>query len=103
MGLDPRTLDPSLFDGKIFYHEQKRFWRSFVPRITYEGGKVAEIEIHPVSLGFGQPLYERGFPMLARGDEAREILEDIAARSKPYGTAMTIEDGVGRVVLDGKA
>ena len=98
-GLDPRTLDPSLFERKIFYHEQKRFWQSFVPRITYEGGKVVEIEIHPVSLGFGQPLYERGSPLLARGEEAKEILEHIAALSKPYGTAMTIEDGVGRVVL----
>ncbi len=63
---------------------------------------MVEIEIHPVSLGFGQPDYELGFPTLARGDEAREILEDIAARSKPYGTAMTIEDSVGRVVLDGR-
>jgi poly-gamma-glutamate capsule biosynthesis protein CapA/YwtB (metallophosphatase superfamily) len=103
MGLDPRSLDPSLFGGKIFYHEQKRFWQSFVPRITYEGNKVTEIEIYPVSLGFGQPLYERGFPLLARGDLGREILEDIAARSKPHGTAMTIEDGVGRVVLGGQA
>ena len=102
-GLDPLTLDSSLFERKIFYHEQKRFWRSFVPRITYEGGKVVEIEIHPVSLGFGQPSYELGLPTLARGVEAKEILEDIAARSRPYGTAMTIEDGVGRVVLGDKA
>jgi poly-gamma-glutamate synthesis protein (capsule biosynthesis protein) len=102
-GLDPQTLDSSLFERKVFYHEQKRFWRSFVPRITYEAGKVVEIEIHPVSLGFGQPSYELGFPTLARGDEAKEILEDIAARSRPYGTTMTIEDGVGRVVLGGGA
>jgi poly-gamma-glutamate synthesis protein (capsule biosynthesis protein) len=64
---------------------------------------VVEIEIHPVSLGFGQPDYEMGFPTLARGGEAQEILEDIAARSRPYGTAMTIEDGVGRVVLGDRA
>jgi poly-gamma-glutamate capsule biosynthesis protein CapA/YwtB (metallophosphatase superfamily) len=99
-GLDPQTLDSSLFERKIFYQEQKRFWRSFVPRITYEEGKVVEIEIHPVSLGFGQPLYERGIPLLARGDEAKEILEDIAARSQPYGTRMTIAEGVGRIILD---
>jgi poly-gamma-glutamate synthesis protein (capsule biosynthesis protein) len=98
-GLDPQTLDSSLFEMKVFYHEQKRFWRSFVPLITYEDGKVAEIEIHPVSLGFGQPLYERGIPMLARGEEAREILEGIAAASNPYGTRMTIEEGIGRIAL----
>jgi poly-gamma-glutamate capsule biosynthesis protein CapA/YwtB (metallophosphatase superfamily) len=98
-GLDPGTLDSTLFERKIFYSEQKRFWQSFVPRITYEDGKVAEIEIHPISLGFGQPLWERGTPRLARGEEAREILEHIAGLSKPYGTTMRVEEGVGRVVL----
>jgi poly-gamma-glutamate capsule biosynthesis protein CapA/YwtB (metallophosphatase superfamily) len=101
--LDAASLDPSAFSKKIFYSEQKRFWRSFVPRITYEDGKVVEIEIHPVSLGFGRPLYERGTPALARGDEAKEILEALAALSKPLGTTIAIEDGVGRVVLGEKA
>jgi poly-gamma-glutamate capsule biosynthesis protein CapA/YwtB (metallophosphatase superfamily) len=98
-GLDPGTLDSTLFERKIFYAEQKRFWQSFVPRITYEDGKVVEIEIHPISLGFGQPLFERGTPRLARGEEAREILEHIANLSKAYGTTMRIEEGVGRVAL----
>lgn len=98
-GLDAAALDPSEFSKKIFYSEQKRFWRAFVPRITYEDGKVVEIEIHPISLGFGRPLYERGTPALARGDEAKEILEALATLSKPLGTRITIEAGVGRVVL----
>jgi poly-gamma-glutamate capsule biosynthesis protein CapA/YwtB (metallophosphatase superfamily) len=98
-GLDPGTLDSTLFERKIFYSEQKRFWQSFVPRIAYEDGKVAEIEIHPISLGFGQPLWERGTPRVARGEEAREILEHIAELSRTYGTTMRIEEGVGRVVL----
>lgn len=98
-GLDPSTLDPSLFSKKIFYHEQKRFWQSFVPKITYEDGRVDEIEIHPVSLGFGKPLYERGTPVLARGEEGKEILEQLAALSKPFGTRIEIRDGIGRVVL----
>lgn len=98
-GIDAAALDPSLFSKKIFYSEQKRFWRAFVPRITYEEGRVVDLEIHPLTLGFGRPLYERGTPRLARGDEAREILEVFAAASKPYGTAMRIEDGVGRIEL----
>ncbi|HEV2844766.1 MAG TPA: CapA family protein, partial [Thermoanaerobaculia bacterium] len=103
MGLDPATLDPSLFGKKIFYHEQKRFWQSFVPKITYEDGQVVEIEIHPVSLGFGKPLYERGTPVLARGEDATEILEQLAALSKPFGTRIDIQEGVGRVVLGKQA
>jgi len=98
-GLDPGTLDPSLFSNKIFYHQQKRFWQSFVPKITYEDGRVEEIEIHPVSLGFGKPSYERGTPVLARGEEGKEILEQLAALSKPFGTRIEIQDGVGRIAL----
>ena len=98
-GLEPGTLDPSLFSKKIFYHEQKRFWQSFVPKITYEDGRVVEIEIHPVSLGFGKPLYERGTPVMARGEEGKEVLDQLAALSKPFGTRIEIQDGIGRVVL----
>jgi hypothetical protein len=100
--LDARTLDPSLFGNKIFYHQQERFWQSFVPRITYEDGKVVEIELHPLALGFGQPLYERGVPVLARGAQAVKVLDRLAELSRPYGTTITVEDGVGRVVLGEK-
>ena len=99
LGLDPATRDPSLFTDKIFYHQHKRFWQSILPRVTYEDGKVVSIEIHPLTLGFGQPLYERGLPSLARGEEGREILEGFATLSKAYGTTVTVRDGVGVVEL----
>lgn len=74
-------------------------WRSLVPRITFEGNRVVGIELHPLSLGFGKPLYERGTPVRARGEEAVEILQNMTALSKPYGTKIEIDDGVGRIVL----
>jgi poly-gamma-glutamate capsule biosynthesis protein CapA/YwtB (metallophosphatase superfamily) len=97
-GLDANTLDSSLYALKIPYHKQKRFWRSLVPRITFEGNRVVEIELHPLSLGFGKPLYERGTPVRARGEEALEILRNVAALSQPYGTMIEIDGEVGRVV-----
>jgi poly-gamma-glutamate synthesis protein (capsule biosynthesis protein) len=68
-------------------------------RIIFEGNRVAEIELHPLALGFGKPLYERGLPTIARGEKATQILTGLAALSKPFGTSITIEDGIGRVVL----
>lgn len=98
-GLEPGTLDSSLFAQKTVYHKEKRFWRSLAPRITYEGNRVVEIELHPLSLGSDKPLYERGTPVRARGEEAVEILQSVAALSQPYGTVIEIEGEVGRVVL----
>jgi poly-gamma-glutamate capsule biosynthesis protein CapA/YwtB (metallophosphatase superfamily) len=97
MGLDSGTLDSSLFYRKILYGDQERFWQSFVPRLTFDGDAVAEIELFPTTLGFQEPRHDRGTPRLARGEEARKILERVAALSKPLGTAIEIEGEIGRI------
>lgn len=98
-GLDMRSLDPSAYYKKIPYPNERRFWEAIVPRITYEGDRVSSVEIFPITMGFGEPIYERGTPVLARGEAATSILEGLAKLSKPFGTEIEIEDGVGRVRL----
>jgi len=99
-GLDPRTLDVTKFASRNpVYAKQRRFWESFLPVVTYEGDRVASIDLHPVSLGFAEPMHHRGLPRLAKGEEAASILGRLAERSRPYGTKIEIADGVGRVVL----
>jgi poly-gamma-glutamate synthesis protein (capsule biosynthesis protein) len=99
MGVDPQSLDPSEYYKKIPYPNEKRFWESIMPRITYEKDRVASIEIFPITLGFGEPIHERGLPLLAQGDAATSILQGLAKLSKPFGTEIEIADGVGRVRL----
>jgi poly-gamma-glutamate synthesis protein (capsule biosynthesis protein) len=99
MGIDSRSLDPSLFYRKIVYGDEERFWQSFVPRLTFEGDAVSQIELFPITLGFQEPRHDRGTPKLARGDEARKILEKVAALSKPMGTAIDVDGDVGRVTV----
>lgn len=105
LGLDRATLDPSVYSSKIPYHREARFWQSVIPRITLEGGgegeapEVVSIELFPITLGFGEPIYRRGTPEMARGREAEEILAGLARLSEPYGTRITVEEGVGRVEL----
>jgi poly-gamma-glutamate capsule biosynthesis protein CapA/YwtB (metallophosphatase superfamily) len=80
--------------------QQRRFWESFVPRITFgKGGELAAIDLHPVTLGFDQPLSMRGTPRLARGKEARAILRRLAELSRPYGTHVDLDGEIGRVRL----
>ena len=98
-GLDSRTLDPLAFERKIGFHKQQRFWRSVLPRITFDGGRVAAIELFPLTLGFGEPPYRRGTPRLARGQEAAAILDHLARLSAPYGTIVEASGDVGRIRL----
>jgi poly-gamma-glutamate capsule biosynthesis protein CapA/YwtB (metallophosphatase superfamily) len=99
LGLPTTTLDPWSYYQKIPYHKQARFWQSYVPRLTYERGRLAGIELFPISLGFGQSADRRGTPRLARGAEAAEILNRLVTLSKPYGTQIDIDGEVGRVRL----
>jgi hypothetical protein len=41
-----------------------------VPRLTFAGERLAEVDLHPISMGFGEPLDRRGTPRLAHGEEA---------------------------------
>jgi poly-gamma-glutamate capsule biosynthesis protein CapA/YwtB (metallophosphatase superfamily) len=99
-GLPPDTLDSTRVGARIVtYTSQRRFWESFVPVVAYEGGRLASVELHPVVLGYGRPLFERGLPALARGEDARRILERLAELSRPYGTRIAIDGEVGRIEL----
>jgi len=98
-GLDGRTLDPLVFEKKIGFVKQQRYWRSVLPRITYEGGRVTAVELFPLTLGFDEPADRRGTPRLARGQEAAAILAHLAELSAPYGTVIGVDGEVGRLRL----
>ena len=72
-------------------------WESVVARPTFANGELTELSLHPITLGFGMPAWVRGRPMLARGDLAEKILNDLRERSAPYGTEIDVRDGVGYV------
>lgn len=81
------------------FNADREIWESFVATLQWNGKQLTELRLHPISLGFGAPMTERGRPMLADPTLARQILDRIAVRSQPFNTHITIENGVGRVVL----
>jgi len=99
--------DPTMTPSQVFLHRNenerksfpadRRYWQTVVPICEFEGNELRGIELWPVSLGFGQPVYRRGQPRLADGDEAREILERFATLSRPFGTVIRIEHDCGYV------
>ncbi len=78
-------------------------WEGAVPIVMFRNGRLEEIRIHPVSLGFGLPRPQRGRPLLARGEQARKILGDIQRLSKASGTTVHQVEGVGVVRLSGQS
>ncbi len=65
----------------------------------WQGGRVAEVRLYPVDLGYGRRLTTSGTPRLASAEMGRGILERLQRISKPYGTTIEIEDGVGVIRL----
>lgn len=90
------------FDRRGF-PAQREIWEGLVAVPEWRDGRLVDLTVHPVTLGFGQPPAERGRPMLAEGDAARKIIEDVMRLSKPFGTAVVFENGVGRVLLSAPA
>jgi len=62
----------------------------------FEDGKLAEVRIYPADVGKGyRPVSKIGIPLTPAPEVAREILEKVQRLSRPFGTNMTIENGVG--------
>lgn len=85
------------------FNVDREIWESFVATLRWNGKQLVDLRLHPISLGFGRSMTERGRPTLADAALARRILDNVVARSQPFHTRIVIEDGVGRVVLDAAA
>ncbi|KIY01261.1 uncharacterized protein Z520_02813 [Fonsecaea multimorphosa CBS 102226] len=62
---------------------------------SYEDGKLVQVLIYPVDLGLRRPSSEMGTPRRPSPEMAQSILEQVVEYSKPFGTKISIENGVG--------
>lgn len=76
---------------------QREIWESVVAMPTWRGEELQSIELYPVTLGSGKPQAVRGRPMLADRELGKKIIDDLIARSKPFGTTIEWRDGIGVV------
>ena len=75
------------------------FWQSAVAVCNYAGGELKEVVLHPIDMGYGRPIPQRGRPVIAEGDVAQGILKWLQDVSRPYGTEIAIEGEVGYIRL----
>ena len=70
--------------------------RAYVTTNTYQDGVLQEIRIYPVDLGGDRRPWSRtNVPMTPSPEVAREILTQVQEYSRPFGTKISIEGGVG--------
>lgn len=90
-------LDARYDHDRRSFPADREYWDSVVATTTWRGSELAEVALHPVTLGFGQPRSARGRPQAAGGADAARILEMMTTRSKAFGTAVRVRDGVGYI------
>ncbi|SKA39413.1 poly-gamma-glutamate synthesis protein (capsule biosynthesis protein) [Enhydrobacter aerosaccus] len=106
---DRFRADPDLTPGQVYqkrtnndqggFPADRRFWESVVPVLSWQGNALKGIELIPISLGWKEARHRRGRPRLAKGDQARSILDRFAALSKPFGTTIVLEGTSACVAL----
>ena len=89
-------MDKRSKNGTQGYCVQPRIWNAVLPSWTMEDGKITQIKLYPVSLGQELPRSQKGRPVLSYDEKWLEYLAEL---SRPYGTQIEIQDGVGYVKL----
>ena len=79
--------------------DDPRVFETVIAVSRWQGGRVAEVLLYPVDLGYGRKLTSSGTPRLASPEMAQSILERLQRISKLYGTRIDIDAGVGRIRL----
>jgi poly-gamma-glutamate synthesis protein (capsule biosynthesis protein) len=92
-------LDARTNGGKKGHPSEPAYWENMFAVCKFGGGKLKEIDIHPIDQGFGRPRPQRGRPMLAEGEVARRVIERVARLSRRYGTTVLDRNGVGVIEL----
>jgi poly-gamma-glutamate capsule biosynthesis protein CapA/YwtB (metallophosphatase superfamily) len=77
----------------------REIWEAVVAVPVFRGKTLTELELHPISLGFGKPRTVRGRPMIADERLSKKILSDLERLSEPFGTEIDDVNGVGVVRL----
>lgn len=70
-------------------------YESMVAVSRYDKGRLVEVRLHPTSGQFEGPVSQLGIPRTAPPAMAERILQRVQTLSKPFGTTISIEGGVG--------
>ena len=90
-------MDERSGNGTKGYCVQWPIWNAVLPAWTMEDGRITEVKLYPIELGMEKPRSQKGVPVLNGSEETLRYLQRL---SEPYGTKISIRDGVGTVCLE---
>jgi poly-gamma-glutamate synthesis protein (capsule biosynthesis protein) len=98
--VDTQTSTPAdLYDkGLLGFHKDVRYWESALPVCRFRSGQLESIDLHCMSLGFGEPRGRRGTPRQSTVEDAERIIAYVAGLSEPFDTEVSFVDGQGAIV-----
>lgn len=86
------ALDKRSDNGKKGLDVNSKVWYSIIPFWKMQNGKLTQLKLYPIELGYELPRFKRGWPVLSKN---KQILENIKQLSEPFGTDIRIENNVG--------
>ena len=78
------ALNAAAFDGDMPFD-------SVITESRFEHGRVAEIRLYPIYLGYGMKLTQSGIPRVASPEKGMQVLRRLQSISAAYGTRIEIE------------
>ncbi len=90
------VMDAKSQYGTRGYVTIPEIYQTVLPIWSMKDGQLQHLDLYPVELGFGKHRSQAGTPVLSQ-DES--ILQNLQRLSKPYGTKIDIENGIGKVRL----
>ena len=93
---------PSGFAGSRVIQPERM--EALLTESHFENGQLTEVRLYPVDLGqdLSRPFSRTGIPMTPSPEMAERVLEKIQRLSKPFGTKIVIENGVGVIRVSGE-
>jgi poly-gamma-glutamate synthesis protein (capsule biosynthesis protein) len=71
-------------------------FETMIVKATFDKGKLSQLKIYPIDLGYGKKLSESGIPRMASAETAQKILQRLQQLSAAYGTKIQIQTETGR-------
>jgi poly-gamma-glutamate capsule biosynthesis protein CapA/YwtB (metallophosphatase superfamily) len=84
-------LDARNGNGTRSFAAYTEFWETVAASCVFTGGKLTELRLHPIDLGFQLPRPQQGRPVLAHGEKAQRILDRVIRLSRHHGTAIELD------------
>jgi poly-gamma-glutamate synthesis protein (capsule biosynthesis protein) len=84
-------LDARNGNGTRSFAAYAEFWETVAAKCVFTNGRLTELRLHPIDLGFGLSRPQQGRPVLAHGEAARRILDRVIRLSRNHGTIIDVE------------